>query len=79
MYINEQHIHKVYKKMNSKKYDKKWTEALRIDFNEDDTKKFRKIQQLLGIQNKSDVIRFCLNFTYLNYPRNLLISEEGSS
>lgn len=47
--------------------EKKETEALRIDLNKKDTKKFREIQEKIGIQNKSDVIRFCINFTSKNY------------
>ncbi|MFX0132025.1 MAG: hypothetical protein ACFFDN_00135 [Candidatus Hodarchaeota archaeon] len=48
-------------------------EALRIDFNKKDTKKFRELQETLGIKNKSDVIRFCLTFTYENYPKAIQI------
>jgi hypothetical protein len=44
-------------------------EALRIDLNEEVTTKFRELKQILGIKNKSDVIRFCLTFTYDNYPK----------
>lgn len=58
--------------------DNKETEALRIDFNEEDSRKFKQIKKNLGIQNKSDVIRFCLNFTYLNYPKTIQ-APEGSS
>ena len=55
--------------IKTEKNDKKDTEALRVDFDEEDTKRFRDLQSLLGIQNKSDVLRFCLNFTSKHYTK----------
>lgn len=74
----EQNIHKRAQKMTVSKSENKETEALRIDFNEEDSEKFNTIKRLLGIQNKSDVIRFCLNFTFLNYPKTIQPTKRGS-
>ena len=59
-----------------KNNEEKEKEMLRVDFNKEDTKKFRELQEKLGIQSKSDVMRFCLTFTHSNYPKSISINGE---
>jgi hypothetical protein len=39
------------------------TISLRIDLNENNSRIFRKLKNRLGVENKTEVIRFSLNFT----------------
>lgn len=52
--------------------------VLRIDLNKEDTTKFRKLQKLLGIKSKSDVMRFCLTFTCNNYLNSEKLKKGGA-
>lgn len=56
-------------KANEKDEEEALNPNLRIELNKEDTKKFIQLKKILGIKNKSDVIRFCLTFTYDNYPK----------
>jgi len=53
-------------------------EAIRVDLNKEDTEKFRKLQKKLSIQNKTDVIRFALNFTLKYFP-NFMFDDNIQS
>jgi len=56
-------------KANEKDEEEEFNPNLRIELNPEDSKKFLELKKILGIKNKSDVIRFCLTFTYENYPK----------
>jgi hypothetical protein len=46
-------------------------EPIRIDLDEEESRKFKELSERLGIKIKTDIFRFCLSFTYNVYLKKI--------